>query len=86
MGFLQPDAGLRRRWPRILLAAVAMGAVLWVSADLLAAWFDGAPPFRILALMLLVTGGLVVYAGLAFALGAVDREALRGLLRRRAKP
>lgn len=85
LGYLKTDQALRRRLPRIAVTAVVMGIALWFGAEQLGAWFEASQELRILALGLLVGGGLILYAGLALVSGAADREALRGLLRRRAK-
>jgi putative peptidoglycan lipid II flippase len=81
-GFLQFDARLKRRLPRIGAASLAMGVVLWAAQSGLMPWFDQAIPMRIAGLVLLVSAGLIVYAGLALALGALDRAELARLLRR----
>ena len=54
------------------------------------AWYDETDPvhgfdhvLRVLGLAVLVCAGLVAYAGLAVALGALDRGELAGLLGRR---
>lgn len=86
LGFLTLDAALKRRLPRIALAAAAMGLGLWFAALELVGWFEGAQELRIAALALLVAGGLVLYGGLALISGAADRQALRALLRRRTNP
>ncbi|MFQ5774135.1 MAG: murein biosynthesis integral membrane protein MurJ [Kiloniellaceae bacterium] len=85
-GFLALDGRIRARLPRIAAASLAMGGALWaVSSQAgLASWFDGAVALRVFGLAILVAGGLVVYAGLAFALGAVERGELAALARRRA--
>ncbi len=82
-GFLHLDSRLKRRLPRIAAASVAMGAVLWVAQGALMPWFDLAIPMRAAGLVLLVSAGLIVYAGLALALGAFERAELAALLRRR---
>ncbi len=84
LGFLRLDGRLMRRLPRIGAASLAMGAVLWAAQAGLMPWFGGATAMRVLGLVLLVSAGLIVYAGLAFALGALDRAELAGLLRRKA--
>ena len=83
LGFLTTDQDLRRRLPRIALTAAVMGIALWFGADALTAWFSAAQELRILALAILVAGGLLLYGGLALVSGAMDRNALRMLLRRR---
>ncbi|MBK1660634.1 murein biosynthesis integral membrane protein MurJ [Paracraurococcus ruber] len=76
------DRRLRRRAPRLLLAATLMaGAILALEAVL----FPMAGPLRYAALALLVGTGGAVYFAAAHWLGAVDLRDLRGLLRRRRK-
>jgi len=85
-GFLALDARLRARLPRIFLASLLLGAALWGAAAGLAPAFQGGLVARAAALAALVGGGLALYGGLAVALGAFDRAALGGLLRRRRAP
>ena len=68
-----------RGW-RIILAAVLMGAVLWITAQILNPMFGGS--WRGLALALLVGTGMLSYFGFAQMLGAVKMSELRGALRR----
>jgi len=84
-GFLGFDARLRARLPRIALASLAMGGVLWGLQSQLGAWFDQAIPVRVAGLVLLIGAGIGVYAGLAFALGAVTLAELAKMLRRPPK-
>ncbi len=82
-GFLKTDARLRGRLPRILFASSLMGGALWFAAAALQTWFDGSQLERIAGLVFLVSGGLVGYALLANALGALDRAEFAELLLRR---
>jgi len=91
-GHLQADARLIRRLPRIVLASIFMGAALWWGLGAWLAHFGpvfGAPGAaagangpRVLSLVALIAGGLAVYGGSAFVLGAATRDDL-GLLRRK---
>jgi putative peptidoglycan lipid II flippase len=84
-GFLQFDAQLRRRLPRMLLAAAAMGLVLYAAQHPLFTAAAGAHGLRWGALALLVMLGLAAYALGGQALGAFDlREARRLVTRQRA--
>ncbi len=82
-GFLVLDARLRRRLPRIAAASLLMGAALWALARWLLPWFDAGAWLRISGLVILVGGGLGLYALLASALDAVDRAELALLFNRR---
>ncbi len=77
---LRADRRLRRNAPRLLGAALAMGAVLWL-ADAWAA--PGAGWLGAALLALLCAAGIVVYFGLAHALGGLDLQELRRMLQRR---
>jgi putative peptidoglycan lipid II flippase len=81
-GFLEIDAKLARRLPRILAAAVIMAALVWPAATWLSAPLEGAVTGRILAMAALVAGGAIIFALLALAMGAARRDDLRALLRR----
>jgi putative peptidoglycan lipid II flippase len=75
------DAAARRRLPRIVLAALAMGGLLWLAAALalpLAANAHGLAQVTLLAV--LISGGMVIY-GLFLALFGVTswREAVRAV-------
>jgi putative peptidoglycan lipid II flippase len=84
-GFLTLDVRLRRRGPRILLVSCAMGAALLAAAAGLEGASVGPPLARASALALLVAGGGAVYFALALAFGAIERSALRALVRRGAR-
>jgi putative peptidoglycan lipid II flippase len=69
------DASARRRLPRIVLAALAMGALLWLAAPLLLA--SGANPHGLVQgvlVALLIAGGIAIY-GLFLGLFGVIRRA-----------
>jgi putative peptidoglycan lipid II flippase len=76
-GHLVTDANLRRRLPRMGLAAAAMAATLWFAEPPLfhfGRWFG---------LISLVTVGVGVYGVAALLLGAFDARSLRKMLRRK---
>src|SRR3569833_267846 len=83
-GHFEPDARLRRRAWRLALAALAMGAVLWLLEDLLTPFTHGSWVVRTGAMLVLVGAGCVVYAIATFVLGAFARDDLTFLRRRRA--
>ncbi|MET0371013.1 MAG: murein biosynthesis integral membrane protein MurJ [Sphingobium sp.] len=77
------DRQLRRRLPRFAVAAVAMGAVLFVSEPLLDPWLTGRMLERYVALCVLVGAGVAIYGLACFATGAYALADLKALLRRR---
>jgi len=83
-GAFEADARLKRVLPRIVLASVLMGAVLWFLADALASWFGAQQGIlvRTGGLAALVGAGLVAYAISVLALGALDMGQLRRLVQR----
>ncbi len=83
-GHFTPDARLRRRTWRLALAALAMGAVLWLLEGLLAPYTHGSWMVRTTAMLVLVATGGIVYAIATFILGAFTRDDLAFLRRRRA--
>ncbi len=85
-GHFAADAQLRRRAPRLALAALAMGAVLWAGQGLLTPYVHGTWFIRFAALVALVSSGTLVYGLCALLSGAFSRSDLQLLLRRRRKP
>ncbi|SDG18521.1 putative peptidoglycan lipid II flippase [Limimonas halophila] len=83
-GHLRPDARLKARLPRMLLATLGMAGTVSGAASLLAPLLTAGPARAVPALAALVLAGMAVYGGLALALGAARMGELRGLLRRRA--
>ena len=75
-GYLRPDARLTRRLPRIVLASLLMGAVLW----LLQPWLASLPQSLALAVLLLAGGS--VFAALAHLSGAMALSEVKAALRR----
>jgi len=80
-GHLELDDRLRRRAVRVLAASALMAGGLYYGADLLSAMLGGAGVRPALALVLLVGGGLAVFAALAQIFGAASWRDLRGLRR-----
>jgi putative peptidoglycan lipid II flippase len=75
------DAAARRRLPRIVAAALAMGSLLWLSAPLaLASAANASAPLHLLLVAALIAGGIAVY-GLFLALLGVTSwvDAIRAL-------
>ncbi len=71
------------RIARQLVAAAAMGAALWYTRDLLVGWYSAGLFARIGALLALILCSAVVYFGVAFAIGAIDRQRIASLTRKR---
>ncbi len=82
-GHFAADAGLRRRIPRLALAALIMGGALWAGEGLLDPWLTGAMIQRYVALTLLVGAGVALYGLASFVTGAYRLSDLKALLRRR---
>ncbi|MFO1112732.1 MAG: murein biosynthesis integral membrane protein MurJ [Rhodospirillales bacterium] len=83
-GFLQPDARLKQRLPRSLLATAAMAALLAAALPLAQPWLDGRFVERGAALAVLVAAGTFVFFAAAAALGIARPSELKVLLRRRS--
>ena len=85
-GHYRAPARLLLRLARQLAAAAAMGAALWFARDWLAPYYAAGIAARLFALTILVASAGMVYFGLAFAIGAIDRERLGLLTRRKPAP
>jgi putative peptidoglycan lipid II flippase len=81
-GHFHLEADLIGRIARILLSAAAMGAVIHLLAPYGADWFRGGVFERVGSVTGLVATGAVVYFGLAWLTGAIDRSKI-GLLTRK---
>jgi putative peptidoglycan lipid II flippase len=75
---------LVRRVARQLVSALAMAAALYGLREVLAGYFFGGLLERAFGLGTLVGVGGLVYFGVAFLIGGVDREAIGQLRRKRA--
>ncbi len=78
------DAQLRRRAPRLALAALLMGGVMWFLDVAFEPYVVGTSVERWGALVLLVGAGGLVYAAATVVTGAVRVADLKRLLRRRS--
>lgn len=78
------DAQLRRRAPRLALAALLMGGVMWFLDVVFEPYVVGTSVERWGALVLLVGAGGLVYAAATVVTGAVRVADLKRLLRRRS--
>jgi putative peptidoglycan lipid II flippase len=83
-GQFVPDAQLRRRAPRLLVAALAMGAAMFFLNDLFTPYVTGSTFERWGALVVLVGTGGLVYAAATVLTGAVRPADLKRLIRRPA--
>ncbi|MGA2089722.1 MAG: murein biosynthesis integral membrane protein MurJ [Stellaceae bacterium] len=83
-GHFALDRRCRSRIPRIVAASVLMGLAVWALTFLLAPWLASGLALRLLALAVLVGGGLVIFAVLALAFGAATWSEVRLRLGRAA--
>jgi putative peptidoglycan lipid II flippase len=83
-GHFAPDAQLRRRIPRLLLAALVMGAALFLLGSYADPYLTRGFLIRVAALAVLCSGGAIVYFLASFATGAFAPADLKQLVRRRA--
>lgn len=75
-GHLRSDARLRRRVPRMALAAAAMAAGVWLAAGALAPWFAAGLPWKAAGLAILVALGVGLFAAAARLSGAARLDDL----------
>jgi putative peptidoglycan lipid II flippase len=84
-GHFVADAQLRRRVPRLALAALVMGAALFAGERLLDPYLTGSIWLRFVGLSLLVGAGVAVYALACFVTRAYRISDLKALVRRRGQ-
>lgn len=84
-GHFEADRQLKRRLPRLALAALIMGGVVFVLAPYADPWLTRSLIERGLALAVLVGGGAAVYGTACFLTGAFAIDDLKTLLKRRAR-
>ena len=82
--YFTASSALLLRIARQLLAAVAMGAALWFARDLLEPYYSAGLAARLFALLALVLCSAIVYFGVAFAVGAIDRQRIATLTTKKA--
>ncbi|MFS0774080.1 murein biosynthesis integral membrane protein MurJ [Sphingomonas sp. 1P08PE] len=80
-GHFTADAQLRRRVPRMLIAAILMGAAMYAMGDLFRPYVTGTSLMRWTAMLVLVVTGMLVYAASVFATGALRPRDLKSFLR-----
>jgi putative peptidoglycan lipid II flippase len=83
-GQFEPDGRLKRRVPRLAIAAVLMGVALYFVAPVVTPYLVGAILRRAAGLIVLVTAGLAVYAVACFLTGAFGLDDI-WLLTKRAR-
>jgi len=83
-GHFEADAQLKRRLPRLALAAIVMGAAVFAFERLLDPYLTGRLIERYAALCVLVGTGVALYAIACFLTGAYRISDLKALIRRRA--
>lgn len=83
-GHFTADAQLKGRLPRLALAALLMGIVIFAGQTLLDPWLGGSFIQRYAALAVLVGTGVALYGIACFLTGAYRLADLKALLRRRA--
>jgi putative peptidoglycan lipid II flippase len=84
-GHFEADAQLKRRLPRLALAALIMGGAVYLLAPYADPWLTQSLIVRGAALGALVGGGMAIYALACFLTGAFALEDLKILLKRRAR-
>ncbi|RIV86133.1 murein biosynthesis integral membrane protein MurJ [Aurantiacibacter xanthus] len=84
-GWFHFSAKLAGRIARQLAACAVMGAALWFMTPALEPWWSGEALGRIMALSALVAGGGIVFFAAAFVLGALDKDLIAQLKRKRAR-
>ncbi|MCT2559291.1 murein biosynthesis integral membrane protein MurJ [Tsuneonella sp. YG55] len=83
-GWFHFTARLAGRIARQLVATAAMGAFLWWLMPLMADRYGGNVIERVWSLGVLVLGGMAVFFAIAFAVGALDKDLVAQVTRRRA--
>jgi len=84
-GHFESDARLRRRIPRLAIAAIIMGAALYWFSPLVDPYMTGSIFRRFGALVVLVGSGVAVYGIACFVTGAFVLDDVKLLIRRGAR-
>jgi putative peptidoglycan lipid II flippase len=84
-GLFVIDAQLKRRLPRLALAAVLMGVAIFGFDRVLDPWLNGRIWERYVALLALVSAGVAVYAVACLLTGAFVLDDVKLLIKRRAR-
>ncbi len=85
-GFFHFTAALASRIFRQLIATAAMAAILWMLMGPLTPYFAADVWSRIWSLVVLVAAGAAVYAAVGFMVGAVDKQRIIALVKRKPIP
>jgi putative peptidoglycan lipid II flippase len=84
-GHFSVTGPLASRFSRQLIAALAMGVALWFLQKALGPFMAGTSLNRIVGLGALVGVGGIVYFGLGWVIGAINKDDVMLLLRRKKK-
>ncbi|HEV2597635.1 murein biosynthesis integral membrane protein MurJ [Sphingopyxis sp.] len=85
-GWFHFTAKLAGRIARQLVAVAAMSALLWWMMPMMQPYYGGSVFERIWSLAALVAAGGAMFFAVAFVVGALDKDLVRMLTRRRGKP
>jgi len=81
------DEAARRRLPRVVAAALAMGALLWLAAPfVMRSGEDARGLSLIVPVAALISGGMAVYGLVLIALGAIRRDEVVNAFRQTTSP
>ena len=83
-GYYRLPGDLLLRIGRQVVAAAAMGAALYYASDLMNGYYSAGALARLFALAVLAACAAIVYFGIAFAIGAIDRQRIAILTTKRA--
>jgi putative peptidoglycan lipid II flippase len=82
-GHFSIDTRLKSRLPRMVFATVIMALFLYLGMEGLNEMLAGGQLEKIMALFLLVSGGLIVYFAISFFIGVANKADLKRILRQK---
>src|SRR5688572_15954636 len=82
-GHFRVEGWLGKRLAKQLVAALAMGATIWLVGRFLGGYFAGSVGERLIGTVALIGAGSLVYFTLAWITGGMDKEDVLVLLRRK---